>query len=98
MTELAVVGIAEHPGIAERGREDDLVDQRVDDAVAALVLLQLDLGLGRLEELHGAVGNYVNVSFAMLPACREDRRNPSCPVCPDSRSIIGLNPYRAQWH
>ena len=55
LAELAVVRIAEHPGIAERGREDDLVDQGVDDAVAALVLLQLDLGLGRFQELHGAV-------------------------------------------
>ena len=39
--------VAEDPGIAERRREDDLVDQGVDDAVAALVLLQLDLVLRR---------------------------------------------------
>ena len=35
--------------------------QRVDDLVAALVLLQLDLGLGRLQELHRAGGENIRL-------------------------------------
>ena len=64
--ELAEVGVAQHPGIAQRRREDDFLNQRVDDLVAALVLLQLDLGLGRFEELHRASGENIRLSLAIL--------------------------------
>ena len=52
--QLAEVGVAQHPGIAQRRREDDLLNQGVDDLVAALVLLKLDLGLRRREKLQCA--------------------------------------------
>ena len=42
--QLAAVGVAQHPGVAQRRREDDFLDERVDDLVAALVLLRASPG------------------------------------------------------
>ena len=65
-------GVAQHPGVAQRRREDDFLDQRVDDLVAALILLQLDLGLRRLQELHRAGNADGRRAFAILIGRRVD--------------------------
>ncbi len=95
-TELAVVRIAEDPGIAERRREDDLVDQGVDDAVAALVLLQLDLGFGGFEELHGAANPNHGDALAMAIGRRMDRLHPAREVAAGGRPVIRFDFHRAQ--
>ena len=94
--QLAEVGVAQHPGVAQRRREDDLLDERVEDLVAALVLLQLDLGLGRFQELHRAMGDDIDLAIAIRAANRKNRSDPTGPVSTGSRPVVRFELHRAQ--
>ena len=82
--------------VAQRRREDDLVDQRSDDGVAALVLLQLDLGLGGLQELHGAANLNHGDAFPLTIGRRMDRLHPAREVATGSRPVMRFDFHRAQ--
>ena len=71
------IAVGIRSGGAQSWREYDLFDERVDDLVGALILLKLDLGLGCLEELHGAGTQNFDDSLAMLIRRRMHRFNPS---------------------
>ena len=58
-------------------REDDFLDEGVDDLVAALVFLEFDFGLGGFEELHGAVGDDIYLAIAILPTRRKNCCDPT---------------------
>ena len=93
---LVKVAVGIRSGGAQSWREDDLFDERVDDLVGALILLKLDLGLGRLEELHGAMGNNINPSVPMPSTGGNDGRSPSRPMGSGGCSVVGLDLNRAQ--
>ena len=77
-------------------REDDLLNQRVDDLVAALVLLQLDPGLGRFRKLHRAGNTDGRGTLATLIGRRVDRLHPAREVAAAGRAVMRLDLQRAQ--
>ena len=72
------------------------MNERVDDLIAALVLLQLDLGLGRLQELHRAGHLDGGNTLAIFVHRRMNRLHLTGEVATGGRPVIRFDLHRAQ--
>jgi len=77
---LGITHLVQQGGGGERGRDDDFLQQQVDDLVGAFVFLHFQPGLRVVKEQARPRGFDLDRAFPILVDLRLDALNPACPV------------------
>ncbi|MCY3917959.1 MAG: hypothetical protein OXG49_18300 [Chloroflexi bacterium] len=82
--------------IDDQKRRDSISRRGAAFVLSTVVLLQLNLGLGSLQELHRAMGDDIDLTIAVLSANGKILCDPTGPVSTGRRPVIRFELHRAQ--